>query len=405
MANYRYKINLTYVHKTGKNKYVNYSFTSADNVAGCIIHSDYVNNNMPIIILDLYIQSKIANIMLNTDNMQSDYIILNISKFDINDDMEIELPYIEGIFNYYSFDQIDKSAVVNFDENINQNDPDLIMRKIKIGLHKSDLIRGNSIVTNGIINNTTMQDLVQDCLNRSGLKTVVEQFNYNTKLDQIIIPPSESLSKVIENLNEISVFYKTQYRFFMDFDVTYLISSSGNAVPKKGETINSVMFDIGDITDKTVELEGVQIIKKRGFYYVPITFKDCQLADDYIASQQYSSLTVIGSNSIGQTNLDLRSGDNAINLTKTIRINNNNSHMIENLASSIANSNTAVSIYKVGVDNSIFTPNKEYSIKYNNTYDENHNGYYLLNSKQEVFVKDGNRFVSSVMLSLNKIGS
>lgn len=405
MANYRYKINLTYVHKLGKNKYTSYNFTSADNVIGCLIHSDYVNNNMPMIILDLYIQSKIANILLNPDNMLNDHIILNINKFDINDDMEIELPYIEGSFNYYSFESINKSAVAEFNEDINPNNPDLIMRKLKIGLFKSDILRGNSIATNGTINNTTMQDLVQDCLNRSGLKTVIEQFDYNTKLDQIIIPASESLSEVIKNLNEIAVFYKTQYRFFMDFDVTYLISSSGNAVVKKGEIIHSVMFDIGDITDKSVDLEGVQIIKKRGFYYIPITFKDCQLADNYIASQQYNSLAIIGSTSSSQASLDLRSGDNSIDSIKTIRINNNNPHMIENLTSSIANSNTAVSIYKVGVDNSIFTPNKEYSIKYNNTYDENHNGSYLLNSKQEIFTKDGNRFVSSVMLSLNKIGS
>lgn len=404
MANYRYKVNLTYVHKIGKNKYNTYEISSNNNVEGCIIHSDYVNNNMPLIILDLVIQSKLANIMLETTSMQNDYMVLNITKFDINDDLGIELPYIEGSFNYYSFDQLNKSAVAEFDTDINPNNPNLIMRSLKIGLIKSDLIRSNSITTNGIISNTTMQDLVQYCLNRAGVKTVIEQFDYNTKLDQIIIPPSESLSKVIKHLNSISVFYKTQYRFFMDFDVTYIISSSGNPVARKGDSINSIMFDIGDITDKSVDLEGIQIIKKRGFYYVPVTFKDCQLADNYITSQQYSSITAIGRGYADQVDLDIIRGDNSTDITKTIRITNNNTHMVENIASSIANSNTVVNIYKVGVDNSIFTPNKEFSIKYNNTYDENHNGLYLLNSKQEVFSKDGNRFVSSVMLSLNKIG-
>ena len=397
MANYRYKIDLDYIHKVSKNKYLRYKFNSNDNIGGCIIHSDYNTNNMPIIIVDLVIQSEIANIMLNQENMQNDYVICNINKFDIDDDMGIELPYITGSFNYYSYDPLNKNAAVDFDKEINPNDPDLLLRKIKIGLIKTDLIKSNGITTNGIVHGSTMQDLVQYCLNRAGVQTLVEQFDYNTKLSQVIIPHAESLSKVIKYLNDISVFYKTQYRFFMDFD--------GNAVAKKGESINSIMFDIGDITDKSMDLEGIQIMKKSKFYYVPITFRDCQLADNYFESQQYSSIMAVGSMYNTESKVDLRAGDNASTATKAVRISNNNTHMLENIKSNISNSNTTVSLYKVGVDNSIFTPNKAYTIKYNNTYDENHNGSYLLNMKQEVFIKDGDRFVCSVLLALNKIGS
>lgn len=405
MANYRYKISFTYMHKVSKTKYDEYNFDNM-NVLGCIVHSDFNNNNMPIIIMDISIESKIANILVDTANIQNDYIILNINKFNIDDEMEIELPYISGIFNYYTFEQINKHASLDYNEEINANNPNNLTRQLKIGLIKNNNILSNAISLNGIITNkTTMQDVVQYCFEKTGMPTLVEQFDYNTILNQAILPPLNSLSKILRYLNSISVFYKTQYRFFIDFDTIYLISSSGNAIPQKGETIHSILFDIGDVGDRESKIEGMYTIKQQGLYYIPITFNDCQLADNYITSQQYSSIAAITNSDYTNSKLNLRSGDNSVNLTKTIRINNDNTHMIENISSSIANSNTNVSIYKVGVDNSIFTPNKEYSIKYSNTYDETHNGNYLLNSKQEVFTRDGNRFASSVMLSLAKIGS
>lgn len=402
MSNYRYKISFTYMHKIGKNKYDSYTYDN-DSIVGCIIHSDYINNNMPIIILDVEVKSDIANIILDTNNIQNDYVVLSINKFNIEDDMEIELPYIQDSFNYYTFDQINKYASIDYSED-NPN-KDILERQIRIGLIKSSSLASNSITFSGVMNNTTSQDIIQYGLNKSGLKTLVEQFDYNTKFDKVIIPPLSSLNKIIEYVNNLAVFYKTSYRFFIDFDITYLLSSSGNMVVKKGDSINSIVFDIGDITDVEHKIEGMYILKKQNLYYIPVTFNDCQLADNYINSQRFKNITAITSSGTYKSNIDLRNGDNSSNINKTIRISNDNKHMIENITSDISNSNTIVNIYKVGVDNSIFTPNKEYSIKYSNSYDESHNGNYLLQNKQEVFTRDGKYFVASVMLTLAKIGS
>lgn len=404
MVNYRYNISFIYSHKKGKGKVKNYTFGPA-NVTGCIIHSDYVHNNMPIIIMDITIQSSIANMMVDTANMSNDKIILTINKININDEMGIEIPYIKGTFNYYTFESINKKASIELNPEINQNNPDNLMRNIKIGLIMTDMINANNVAVNGIIKGSTMQDTVQYCLNMTGMDSLVEQFEYNEKMRQTIVPPLSTLSKLIKYLNDVAVFYSTSYRFFIDFDTIYLISSAGNAVAKKTETITSVMFDIGDIADKESKKEGMQILSKQKIYYVPVTFQDCQVGDNYITSQQYNSITGIGDNTSGDSSLDLITGDNAIVSTKNIRVNNNNMNMVQNIASGMANSNTIVNLFKVGADNSIFTPNKAYVIKYNNTYDESHNGNYIINTKQEIFTKDGSCFASGVMLSLAKIGS
>lgn len=401
--NYKYKISFTYVHKVGKNKYDSYKY-GVENVNGCIIHSDYIKNNMPLIILDISIRNEIANLMVDTNNISNDYVILEITKFNLEDDMQIELPYISDRFNYYTFTQLDKNAAVDFAEE-NPMDSDLLVRSVQLGLVKADSMKSNSITFNGTIKNTTPQSLIQNALNQAGLDTVVEQFTYNPLWNRIIIPPLTSLSKIIKHLNGISVFYSTPYRFFIDFDVAYLLSSSGSMVVKKGDLINSIVFDVGDVTEVSSRTDGMYILKNQNVYYVPVTFGDCQLADDYISSQQYSNITAITRNGSINVSPNMISGDNASVTTTTMRIPNDNKNMAQNIAAAISNSSTLVSIYKVGVDNSVFTPNKEYSIKYGNTYDESHNGNYLLNSKQEVFNREGAYFTAAVMLSLARINT
>lgn len=411
MANYRYKISVTYMHKVSKNKYEEYNFNTM-NIKNAIITSDYMKNNMPIILMDLAIQVKVADLIVNTQNIQNDYMILDISKIDVDDDFGIEVPYVKGMFSYYTFEQPNKHAKFEYDSKF---DDRLNTRTIRIGLIKSECIITNSTAFSGILKNTTMQNVVQHCLNIAGkasggstnITTLVEQFNYNQSFNQLIIEPRQSLSQLISYLNNIAVFYKTAYRFFIDFDTLYLISSSGNAIPRKGEPITSVLFDIGDIDDQLSRVEGMDIIKKQNLYYVPIMFRDCHVADNYITSQQFSNIATIASSGGASSTkkVDLRSGDNSVSAMKTFRIENDNEHMIENIASTIANSNTFVSIEKTGIDNGIFTPNKEFTIQFNNTYDESHNGNYLLNAKQEVFLRDGNYFSASVILSLAKIGS
>jgi hypothetical protein len=272
-----------------------------------------------------------------------------------------------------------------------------------LGLIKQESIQGNAQSFNGIVSNTTMQDLVQHYLNKAGFSTLVEQFDYNSQFTQIIVPSLQTLSKTIEHLNSISVFYKTSYRFFIDFDTTYLISSSGNAVPKKGESMNSIMFNIGSVTDKASHIEGMTINKAQKMYYIPILISDCNVADDYATSQKYGSVTAITSSGSSTSTIDTLQGSNAVSSTLTVRLGNDNTHMIENISSKISNSATSVSLYKIGIDNAIFTPNKEYSIQFNDTYSDTHNGRYLLNSKEEIFIKDGSSFIGAVLLNLSKI--
>ena len=82
-----------------------------------------------------------------------------------------------------------------------------------------------------------------------GVPLLIEPFNYNEKIDQLIVPPKDSLMKTVEYFNKIKVFYDTSYRFYIEPKCVYLISSSGKPVAKKGEKYDTCLFNIRSITD------------------------------------------------------------------------------------------------------------------------------------------------------------
>ena len=43
-------------------------------------------------------------------------------------------------------------------------------------------------------------------------------------MEQLIIPPLETVSKALEYLNRMSAFYDTKFRYFLDYDTGYLLS-------------------------------------------------------------------------------------------------------------------------------------------------------------------------------------
>ncbi len=110
--------------------------------------------------------------------------------------------------------------------------------------------------------------------------------------------------------------------------------------------------------------------------------------------------TIIGIDNNGNIKKSSINND-SLEKIKIERITNNNLNKIEQIKEELE-VNTVINIVKTDLDTSILTMNKQYNLKnYVNLKDND--GNYLLSRKREIYVREGDEFILSNILTLKKI--
>jgi hypothetical protein len=230
---------------------------------------------------------------------------------------------------------------------------------------------------------------------------IIEPFSYNTEFDQLIMPAQDSVKAALQFLNDFRVFYYTPYRYYNDFNYTYIISSSGRATEKRGELYSSVIIDIKDIDDNTANDVGMIENKTSETYEVPVNYVNTEVYDNTIVNKSKTKLKGISSTGASTVSL-VNNASYMDEKVKNIRLNNDNENMVSNLEASDNNGNFLIYIAKNDLDMELFTINKRISIHNIERYQE-YNGDYLLSRKRECFVREDDTFVLTTMLNLRRI--
>ena len=102
-----------------------------------------------------------------------------------------------------------------------------------------------------------------------------------------------------------------------------------------------------------------------------------------------------------------RTSDSAIKTKRTtIRVSNENTRLTNTIKIDVLNSETILTVIKNKIDSSILTLNKIYYVNADNVYEKKEaTGFYLLASKIETYMPEGNGFALSTMLVLKRISS
>lgn len=396
---FKYSIRLQYLNVV-KGTYRN---IESENIKWVIIDRDYDINNMPLIYVSMALDKNLVDDMIL--NYKENLMNITIYKYLYDEDgylPRIEEEYVKGQCEYYIDEEVNPVAPLDYSGDNSERDD--ILRTITIGMMKLDLINGNKKTFDLIPNNTAMVDIVKYCTKH--LKTLVlEPFEFNEVIPQIIVPRTDSVSKVIKFLNNVKVFYSTPYRFFMDFDATYLISSSGLEIPKKGERINAVLIVVKSVTDYVGMPDGMFTNKKQKNYQINVPITSTSVSTDKLTEKSYTNITAITtSGGIENTSVDVAKPEYSDDKTQTVRLPNDNSNMLLNLKAETESNGMFAVVCKEKIDGSIFNINNRIEIKHIDEY-SSYNGRYLLTRKRELFVTDGYDFVMSTIVNLKKLKS
>lgn len=391
VAKYNFKCNLIYIN-TAKNKTIEIDSKS---IKSFKIDHNYSTNHMPILLMTLSLDKQIIDDMIKNKN--NNLFSFTVTKYNMLSDNPLEINYFKDRFTYFLPDKLNTNDEIDYATE-NQS-KEKYMRTLTIGLMSITHINNNKKNCSMSVSGTKY-DYVKYIT--SHMKNIlIEPFNYNESLDNFVIPSIDSISELLKYINNYRVFYKTSYRYYIDFDCAYIISSSGKAITKKKDIYDSVTIDIKEIIQESANDEGIMINRTKGNHSVAVSYVNTEVYDNTISNK--SKTEIKGITSTGNTTEKLNSLSTiSTKKTKSIRLQNDNIHMMENIISDNNSSNIFIAVSKDYIDPSVFTINKRYSINNIDKYKDN-NGNYLLTRKIEEYRRtEENVYLCTTILYFRK---
>ena len=372
-----------------------------ESIANIICKYDYETKHMPIIYMGCKIRENLFNIM--TKNIDKGSVILTVYKESKTEDNVIgkkEL-YFRGSFSYFMPNYIGYTEKVMKRDEVIQNNIDNSYHKCILGLYNIDIVNRNGNVENNIIKDSDMLSIVH--YYTRDLSMIIEPFKDNTKINTCIIPPNLTINKLLPYLNSIHSFYETGFRYFNDFNATYLLSNEGNPVKTSEEELDTIIIRIMGHEEFQTKLFSMEIDNSKKAYVFYIDEKFAGLTVNHLRDKEINRL--VGVDSFGnytESILNIPTNENTTEKIKVDRVNIDNLEYINTIKDDIENTSVLLKIVKSTIDSSILTPNKEYIVQHHSSNSQ-YNGRYLLASKQEILVKQSNTFTSSTVFELRKV--
>ena len=392
---YNYKIVLKYINST--NIEVEIDSTQIQYI---LIDKDFENINMPVITIFGSIEKNILDDMTRHSN--DNLVTLGIYKYDnTNQNDNITEKYFNDKFIYMLNEDLSRTDKLDNPQGIDSKTGNRQYREVTIFLIQQNAINNNRQTINGVYHNASMNSLILQSINYLG-NMLLEPIKYDTRFDQVIIPPIDSISNYIRYLNDnLGVFYDSPYRFFIDFDTTYLVSSSGNAIRARNQYIYTIVIDIREIDSNISEEPGAYVDLKSGKYTIGIDASKVEYVKNNVTNKIVNKVTVINSKGdVFEQDIE----DNKAKVTSTINqimnVSNNDQNVINNISYSVESANVTITIVKNDLDASLFTLNKEYII--NDPVHDSYAGHYILLQVKQLFIKQNENFIMSTVLKFKK---
>lgn len=266
---------------------------TAENIKILVRDSNYEKENLTKGMLRLMLDKNFMDKLIMLANNASIFLYCEKVLYDQNNQSISSTPVQtdwSGEYTYVASSDINYNKEIDYMGDNSQDKKD-VYKEIMLGIFFKAANERNNCTENRVIRETSIQNTVIKSMDSMPL--LIEPFDYNNVIDQLAIPPQESLVKFIDFMNQYKVFYETPYRFFIDAKCTYLLSSSGQATECKDEKYSSVYFDVFSLVQTGGFIEGMEEDDTNKRYVVPILVKDTNYIMDKTRSKYMSEIEAI----------------------------------------------------------------------------------------------------------------
>ena len=266
---------------------------TAENIKILVRDSNYEKENLTKGMLRLMLDKNFMDKLILLANNASIFLYCEKVLYDQNNQPISSTPIQtdwSGEYTYVASNDINYNKEIDYMGD-NAEDKKDVYKQIMLGIFFKEANERNNGTENRVIRETSIQNTVIKSMDSMPL--LIEPFDYNNIIDQLAIPPQESLVKFIDFMNQYKVFYETPYRFFIDAKCVYLLSSSGQATECKDEKYSSVYFNVFSLTQTGGFIEGMEDDDTNKRYDVPILVKDTNYTMDKTRSKYMNEIEAI----------------------------------------------------------------------------------------------------------------
>ena len=266
---------------------------TAENIKILVRDSNYEKENLTKGMLRLMLDKNFMDKLILLANNASIFLYCEKVLYDQNNQPISSTPIQtdwSGEYTYVASNDINYNKEIDYMGD-NAEDKKDVYKQIMLGIFFKEANERNNGTENRVIRETSIQNTVIKSMDSMPL--LIEPFDYNNIIDQLAIPPQESLVKFIDFMNQYKVFYETPYRFFIDAKCVYLLSSSGQATESKDEKYSSVYFNVFSLTQTGGFIEGMEDDDTNKRYDVPILVKDTNYTMDKTRSKYMNEIEAI----------------------------------------------------------------------------------------------------------------
>ena len=359
-----------------------------------VIEHMYEDRVMPVIYICISMDTDLYSTIL--DEKDSAKIFLRIQKYNAYSNTSLSKDYIKGEFSYFLSSTMPEYSkdLSDYNTNVDSN-----YKTIVIGLLDMAIMNtlrktfGGDGTKKGIDQHTLVYEAVEDT------KIVMKTPDYNLVYDNLYIPPITSRKAMLEFIFDTDPFYDTEFMYFIDFDVSYLLDRTGEAVSAGDGQLDDVIIDVQAVTMEEAYNEGME--ERNGSYYININPANTNVSMDVGTDKIHNQL--VAASADGAETMDLDINRNVDSDTKqTFRRLSESSAIVYKNA--IETSQVCIELVKENIDPRYITPNKCFSINNYEGYDE-YNGKYLLLYKKEVIQGATSDFASMLTIGVKKLGN
>ena len=386
---FRYNISALYINGDEVTEIMPESISSLATVY------DYDNKNMPILYMEFNVKADLYDAMVI--NIETARIILTIKRYDKKAASGLERIFIRKEFSYLMETDPDYHKPLEKLENSREPIETSYKRGI-IALMDTESLDNNSVQYNDIFKNSNMISIVHRYTKH--MRIIIEPFTYNETIPCLIIPPITSIRALLKFLNECYPFYDKGYRYFRDFDRTYLLSNEGNPVDDNTDMYDTMIIEIMDTTAVETKSSGIYTDPNQKAYVMQVDALDTNVSIDIVRNKEFNA--IVGVDTFGDsktvdlfTNVDDQKEKVLLSRVYNLRY-------LENVKAQIDSGTVVLQLKRTEIDSSIITPNKEYIIKNYREYSE-YNGRYILSSKRDIYLQQNNEFISNTILTFRKM--